>query len=153
MYLKFPTDFAIINLSQEGKSLMTNKTITVAQSKIADLIHRNPDSYLIFGWSANSEEGLINSLMGEFDSDVYLEKQNALPFIFVKETEEEFYKRDSIVDASEVGAYNLYGNFAWTKEEDSTVEHSNPELLLVASTNVLIEEPSIMDKFLEELNL
>ena len=153
MYLKFPTDFAIINLSQEGKSLMTNKTITVAQSKIADLIHRNPDSYLIFGWSANSEEGLINSLSREFDTDVYLEAEDSMPFIFVKETEEEFSNRESVINALDIDVRNLYGNFAWLKEQDLNDKYANPELLLVASTNLLIEEPNIMDKFLAELSL
>ena len=132
---------------------MTNKTITVAQSKIADLIHRNPDSYLIFGWSANSEEGLINSLMGEFDSDVYLEAEDSMPFIFVKETEEEFSNRESVINALDIDVRNLYGNFAWLKEQDLNDKYANPELLLVASTNLLIEEPNIMDKFLAELSL
>lgn len=131
---------------------MTNTTIKVTKDKVADLIHRNPNSYLIFGWSANNEESLINSLMEEFDTDVYLEAEDSMPFIFVKETEE-FSNRESVVNALDVDVRNPYGDFAWTKVEDLNDEQSNPELLLVVSTNFLIEEPSAMYKFLDELNL
>ncbi len=165
--MKFITDFAIINLSQEGSQHMTKPNLelltahpetggTISTSKLIDLIHRNPNSQLIFGWSTNSDTELIKNLKNEFGSKVYLIEENELPVAIVNTPTEEFCLREDVCKDSDVGANNIFGDYVWTTDEETDEEsdkYSNPELCLVVETNALILKPQAVDLFLEHYTL
>ena len=162
--MKFITDFAIINLSQEGSQHMTKPNLelltahaetggTISTSKLIDLIHRNPDSQLIFGWSANSDTELIKNLKDEFGSKVYIIEENELPVAIVNTPTEEFIKREDVCKDSDVGANNIFGDYVWATDEDEESAESNPELCLVVETNALILKHQAVDLFLEHYTL
>lgn len=126
---------------------------TIATAKLIDLIHRNPNSQLIFGWSTNSDQELIVDLEDEFGSKVYLIEENEMPVAIVNIPTEEFAKREDVCNDREVGADNMFSDYVWTKDEDSSEPESNPELLLTVDTNSLINQPQAMDLFIEHYTL
>ena len=141
-------------MTKPNLELLTTRTETrgtISTSKLIDLIHRNPDSQLIFGWSANSDTELIKNLKDEFGSKVYIIEENELPVAIVNTPTEEFCLREDVCKDSDVGANNIFGDYVWTKDEESV--ESNPELCLVVETNALILKPQAVDLFLEHYTL